>query len=320
MVTLGLVILISGQLTPRGVEAVAKYFILQALASAFLLVGISYRYYLLGSISFFSNYRDISYFFIMAGLMIKIAVFPNPFWFIDVVRGLRLFRSIYVVVLSKFIPLYLYSCLISCDYVVFFLLIGLATAFLATVVGTNQTRVRKIIAYSSVSHLGWMLVSFPFLSPLVCLIIFFSYIVMILPLFYLGGRNSVKFLVKAKNLYYNPLFVFSFMMSLLSLAGFPPLLGFFYKWVIFYGLVKGGAYLSAGCLILFSLLSLYFYLQICYSLYRIYWPVGKASFLGGNFTGVWLEAIVGRAIVIIRVVCVVSAFVILGPVSSLWFS
>ena len=72
-------VLIGGQLTPRGVEAIAKYFLLQALASAFLLIGIRYRYYSLGLVSFFSEYKSISYVFILFGLMIKIAVFPNPF-------------------------------------------------------------------------------------------------------------------------------------------------------------------------------------------------------------------------------------------------
>ena len=147
----------------------------------------------------------------------------------DVVRGLSLFRSTYVVVVSKFIPLYLYGCLVRREYVVCFLLIGLATAFIATILGTNQTSLRKIVALSSIAHLGWMLVGFPFLSPFLCVFVFFSYVITLFPLFYLGGGGSVKFLVKAKNLYYNPLFVFSFTISLLSLAGFPPLLGFFYK-------------------------------------------------------------------------------------------
>uniref|UniRef100_A0AAU6PX08 NADH-ubiquinone oxidoreductase chain 2 n=1 Tax=Ophionereis sp. TaxID=3135531 RepID=A0AAU6PX08_9ECHI len=319
LVTLALVVLMSGQLTPRGVEAIAKYFILQALASAFLLIGISYRYYSLGSVSFFSSYNEVSYVFILMGLMIKIAVFPNPFWFIDVVGGLSLFRSVYVVVLSKFIPLYLYGCLISNKFVICVLLIGVVTIFLATVAGTNQTSLRKVIAYSSIAHLGWMLVGFPFLGSFVCLFIFFSYVLMISPLFYLGGSNSVNFLIKAKNLYYNPLFVFSFMLSLLSLAGFPPLLGFFYKWIIFYGLVSGGAYLSAGCLILFSLLSLYFYLQICYSLYTIYWPVGKISFWGSKLTSTWLEVVSGSLVVVVSGMFVVFAVVVLGPVSSAWF-
>nr|YP_009545842.1 NADH dehydrogenase subunit 2 [Ophioceres incipiens]AYO99634.1 NADH dehydrogenase subunit 2 [Ophioceres incipiens] len=317
--TLTIVVLLCYQFSPRAVEATSKYFVVQAMASVFLLMGVLLRYYLLGEIDLFSDYEGVSYCLIMLGLFVKIAVFPNPFWFIDVVSGLTLLRSIYVIVFSKLVPLYLFVCLLSSLYSLWFVVIGSGSIVVGTVIGLNQTSVRKIIALSSVSHLGWMVVGFPFLSEGLCLVVFLAYVVMVVPLIYLGGSGVFNYLVKGKNFYYNPVVVLCMMICLLSLGGVPPSLGFFYKWILFYGLVNEGVYLFSGLLIILSLLSLFFYLQICYSLFSYYWPeLGFSFYSSISRKLIFSSSSFGLVVISLLNLALVLGLFCLGPLCFFW--
>lgn len=143
-------------LRPRSVEGMTKYFIVQRIAGIFLLVGIVSRYYLVGTLELFSSYNSLSYGFILVGLLMKVGLFPNPFWFVDTIRGLKLFAGFYLITRSKIIPVYLFTVLIKYKerYPPFLLVVGLGSVFLGCLLGLNQSNVRKIIALSSISHIG----------------------------------------------------------------------------------------------------------------------------------------------------------------------
>lgn len=74
-----MVVLLGSGLTPRTVEGVSKYYVIQAVASALLLLGVLIRFLLSGEVRLFGNYGGISYVLILLGLFMKIAVFPKPF-------------------------------------------------------------------------------------------------------------------------------------------------------------------------------------------------------------------------------------------------
>nr|YP_009732651.1 NADH dehydrogenase subunit 2 [Ophiarachnella gorgonia]QHT54258.1 NADH dehydrogenase subunit 2 [Ophiarachnella gorgonia] len=308
--TLSLVVLLSYYRTPRSTEATVKYFIVQAVAGVVLLLGILVRCFSLNvGFSLFESYSGFSYMLILTGLFVKIAVVPNPFWFVDVVGGLSLVRGFYVVVVSKIVPVYLYSLVVSDLFYWVFVLVGLSSSFFGTVFGVNQTSLRKIISLSSVSHLGWMVVSFSVLSFYECFFVFLLYVVMVLPLFVVGHYWVVNNVGKVGNLYHNFFVVLVLLVSLLSLAGFPPLIGFFYKWVMFFGLVMSGSYLVSGVLVMFSLVSLYFYLLVCYNLYGLYLPNLKYNVFDSYFLSVK-----GLLLVVSSFIVVVVFIFYVGPV------
>lgn len=168
--------------TPRRVEAVSKYFVAQAVASAFLLLGVVLRFFFTGKIDLFSEYKTLSYVFILRGLFIKIAVIPNPFWFIDTVRGLKLIQGFYVVITSKLVPIYLFITLLSINIKIFLMAVGLFSIAVGSFLGLKQTNVRKIIALSSIAHLGWLVVGLPYLDTFECLFVFICYLLMVIPL------------------------------------------------------------------------------------------------------------------------------------------
>nr|YP_009730163.1 NADH dehydrogenase subunit 2 [Amphiura sinicola]QHT54219.1 NADH dehydrogenase subunit 2 [Amphiura sinicola] len=279
LVTVILVSLISTSFTPRTVESVAKYYIINAVASIILLSGILIRYFVSGSLLIFSSYSGISYFLIILGLLIKIAVFPNPFWFIEVISGIGLLRGFYVLIISKIIPLYLFINLVLPNEI-FLWGSGLSAVLLGSIYGLNQTNIRKLIALSSVAHLGWLIVGLPNLSLLECLLIILIYLIMIFPLLWVVGLFEVEDLKSISQCYFGPPFLLIIVISLLSLGGFPPTLGFIYKLYIFIGLVNEGAFLVSLILIIMSVVSLVFYMRLCFLLYSVYWPEQKLLVTG----------------------------------------
>lgn len=279
IMTILFVVLLSYFITPRVVEAVAKYFITQAVASLFILFGVLLQYYSLGDLRVFRRYKRLKYVIILLGIFVKIAVFPKPFWFIDVVNGVKFLRSRYIIVISKIVPIYLFMKIGALSAQVFLTLVGVSSVTLGSLLGIKQTRIRKIVALSSVAHLGWLIVGFPYLSLMSCVFVFCCYLIIVLPLLWVAGFYEVKDLKRIKRLYSHPYFLVFLMLRLLKLASFPPLVGFFYKWIIFLGLVNKGQYLISFYLIIMSLVSLFFYLRLCLNILGLYWPEPKVSLL-----------------------------------------
>jgi len=161
--------------------------------------------------------------------MIKLAVFPNPFWFVDVVSGLGLRERFFVVVVSKIGPLYLFFILSRRRQLSVFLIIGLFSAFLGSVLGTNQTGLRKIVALSSIANLGWFVVCLPFMGGVLGGLCFLGYVVTIVPVLWLGSHYLFYYLSKGAHIYHRSVSAFWFIVFLLSLGGLPPFIGFFVK-------------------------------------------------------------------------------------------
>nr|YP_009545834.1 NADH dehydrogenase subunit 2 [Gorgonocephalus chilensis]AYO99626.1 NADH dehydrogenase subunit 2 [Gorgonocephalus chilensis] len=270
--SLCLIPIISKVSTLRSIESTIKYYIFQALGSVILLFGILTRYFFLNEVVIFGNYNIFVCFFIVVGLSVKVGIFPLHFWFVDVVSGLNFYQGAFIVIVSKIIPLYLLIIISNQSNCNIYWLIGVISVVIGSFFGLSQIQLRKIISLSSVAHLGWLVILFPYLSVLVSGFLFVVYIVMSLPLFVIGNIFSVEHSFKVKSLWSNFSFVLVFCISILSLAGFPPLLGFFYKWVMLFFLVNNNNYFTVLFLIILSLISLYFYLNLFFSLFSLSWP------------------------------------------------
>nr|CBH40124.1 NADH dehydrogenase subunit 2 [Amphipholis squamata] len=270
LITAMLVILISRNLGPRSVEGLSKYFIAQAMASAFILIGIVYRFFTTNNFSILNDYDSLSFSLILLGLLIKIAAVPNPYWFVDSISGLSLTESFYIIIMSKIVPMYLYIIIAGELFSSFLLWVGISSVAVGSLLIINQTNIRKILALSSISHLGWLLLGLPCLGYQLSVLIFVIYLLMVAPLLWVNSFYNINDLFNTKRSFINPLVFFLVILSLLSLGGFPPLIGFFYKWVIFLGLLENKSYLVCGFLIIMSLISLFAYLRLCYYLYSLY--------------------------------------------------
>ena len=82
-------------------EAVSKYFLVQAIARFLLIFGVVLRYYLDKVITIIGDYKYVRYLLMLAGLFIKLGTFPKPYWFVDVVNGVGYSQLIYILIMSK---------------------------------------------------------------------------------------------------------------------------------------------------------------------------------------------------------------------------
>ena len=311
LITILLIRLVSQDLSPRRVEGLSKYYIIKAVASVLIIGGAVIRYLFWGESKVIGDYVGLPLILVLLGLFIKLAVFPNPYWFVDVVRGFKMLRSFYIIIVSKIVPVYLYIVLVKNSHSYILTLVGVVSILVGRISGVRQKSIRKIVAYSSIRHFGWLVIGLPWLTLEGCLFVFVCYFVMLLPILWVGGYYKIDDLKRINRVYHQPGVVILVILRLLSLGGLPPLIGFIYKWFIFLGLLSGGQYLVCGYLIVMRLISLFYYLRVSYYLYRLYWPetklVGLASFLLKRWQKnriIWIRILLLLRITIVGILCI----------------
>ena len=242
-------------------EASLKYFLVQALASRTLLFSIIFYFFFIECIIKF-NLNIIINFIFSSTLILKRGVAPFHFWFPNVIEGLNWINNYILITWQKIAPLVILSfCL---NYFIFTFSI-LFSIFIGSINGINQTSLRKLIAYSSINHLGWIIASILNNENIWKLyFIFYSFltfsIIFILKNFNLFNLNQLfSFFYKNNNL------KFFICFPLLSLGGLPPFLGFFPKWIVIEIIIFFKFYFLIFFLVIFSLITLYFYIRLCYS-------------------------------------------------------
>lgn len=241
-------------------EARIKYFLVQALGSAILLLA---RY----SIYFTSNLSRFLNLILILALLLKLGRFPAFFWFPSVIASINWTRRLILSTWQKIAPITLISIILTYNSQQTFALIAGINSLIGGIIGINQTNLRKLLAYSSINHIGWIISILYINIPIFCIIYFFLYVILVLPIFYiLICRSTIKqssnILNKSKELQ------LTIIILLLSLAGLPPLTGFLPKLCVIILLMDFNTPLLI-VLILGSLITLYFYLILAISILNI---------------------------------------------------
>lgn len=131
--------------------------------------------------------------------------------------------------------------------------------------GLDQSLLRKLIAYSSINHLGWIISSLLF-NQTIWLIYFLFYSFLSFNLIYIFNLWKIFHINKIFSLFtQSKILKFTIIFNLLSLGGLPPFLGFIPKWIVINLLTINNQSILIFLLIIFTLITLYFYLRICYS-------------------------------------------------------
>nr|ARH54954.1 NADH dehydrogenase subunit 2 [Curculionidae sp. 5 AH-2016] len=241
-------------------EASIKYFITQAMASSMLLFSIiiflqlkNFNYFMI----------MFSYFFLNSALLLKLGMAPFHYWLPEVISGLNWNIIMLLLTWQKIGPMILLS--YSLYNPQFMSIIIIISSFIGSIQGMNQICLRKILTYSSINHMSWMISNL--MSSFNTWMIYFL-------IYSLINLNIIIILLKYKIYYFNQLtklfslniyMKFFFMLNLLSLGGLPPFLGFFPKWLTVNSLIMNNFYTLSFILIIFTLISLFFYLRISFS-------------------------------------------------------
>lgn len=236
-------------------EATLKYFLVQALGSSILIFSI-----ILSLLEI-----KVTHSIMLYALLLKLGAAPFHFWFPQVINGLLWSQIIVLITVQKAAPLFLLSCVFDNDLIIAFIFArSVLSARFGALGGINQTSFRKVLAFSSINHVGWLLAS----------VIINEYILVVYFLFYCFISGSIVLIFSYFQLFqFNQLInllvpsevkllsIFSF----LSLGGLPPFTGFVPKWIIIQKLADSLNMFLLVILLTSALVTLYFYLRISIS-------------------------------------------------------
>nr|QDW65200.1 NADH dehydrogenase subunit 2 [Pateobatis jenkinsii]QDW65248.1 NADH dehydrogenase subunit 2 [Pateobatis jenkinsii] len=264
--TMAIIPLMIYQHHPRATEATTKYFLTQATASATLLFAGVINAWLTGQWNITEITSPISATLTSLALALKIGLAPLHFWLPEVLQGLNLFTGLILSTWQKLAPFAILLQLYHLLNPTLLMLMGISSILIGGWGGLNQTQLRKILAYSSIAHIGWMVVILHY-SPNLTLLNLIIYIMMTSSLFLMfNTNNTTKINSIAISSTKSPLLMTMTMLTLLSLGGLPPLTGFMPKWLILQEMTKQNLLIPATIMALATLLSLFFYLRLSYTI------------------------------------------------------
>nr|QCE30814.1 NADH dehydrogenase subunit 2 [Hylopezus ochroleucus] len=262
--TLAILPLISKSHHPRAIEAATKYFLIQATASALLLFSSMTNAWFTGQWDITHLTHPVSCSLITTAISMKLGLVPFHFWFPEILQGSPLTTGLLLATAMKFPPLTLLILTSHSLNPTLLTLMAIASAALGGWAGLNQTQTRKIMAFSSISHLGWMTIIIIY-APKLTLTTFYLYCLMTTAIFLILNTNKILKLSTMMTTWTKiPSLTATLMLTLLSLAGLPPLTGFLPKWLIIQELTKQEMTPTATIITLLSLLGLFFYLRLAY--------------------------------------------------------
>nr|QBF00314.1 NADH dehydrogenase subunit 2 [Stegana sp. 1322 JL-2019] len=245
-------------------EASLKYFLIQALASTVLLFAII-LVMMKNNINYEMNYSYISL-IILSALLLKSGAAPFHFWFPNIMEGLSWMNCLLLMTWQKIAPLMLISH-VNIKLLLFSSII--LSVIIGSLGGLNQSSLRKLMAFSSINHLGWMLMALN-TNESIWIIYFLMYSFLSFTLTFMFNNFKIFHFNQMFSLFFNSkILKFIYLMNFLSLGGLPPFLGFLPKWLVIQQLSLDNQYFMLIILVMSTLITLFFYLRICYSAFML---------------------------------------------------
>nr|YP_008082673.1 NADH dehydrogenase subunit 2 [Danaus plexippus]AGL76298.1 NADH dehydrogenase subunit 2 [Danaus plexippus] len=237
-------------------EASLKYFLTQSIASINFLFSILLKLLFL---NFF--FHELFSIMINSSLLMKMGSIPFHFWFPNIMEGLSWLNCFILMTWQKISPLILLSYYLNINFIsiimIFNCIIGVIGSF-------NQNSIRKLMAFSSINNLGWMMSSLMISESIWKLFfIMYSFLTMIMCMMF--NLINIFFINQLFNINLNFFLKISIMINFLSLGGLPPFLGFFSKWMVINFLIMNNMFLISFFFIMSSLIMIFVYIRIIYS-------------------------------------------------------
>nr|ACY02974.1 NADH dehydrogenase subunit 2 [Aethia cristatella] len=262
--TLAIIPMISKSHHPRAIEAAIKYFLVQAAASTLVLFSSTINAWHTGQWDLTQLTHPTSCLLLTTAIAMKLGLVPFHFWFPEVLQGSSLTTALLLSTMMKFPPITILFMTSHSLNPTLLTAMAIASTALGGWMGLNQTQIRKILAFSSISHLGWMSIIIIY-NPKLTLLTFYLYSLMTITVFLtLNTTKTVKLSTMMTSWTKTPMLNATLMLTLLSLAGLPPLTGFLPKWLIIQELTKQEMTTAATIITMLSLLGLFFYLRLAY--------------------------------------------------------
>nr|YP_009114110.1 NADH dehydrogenase subunit 2 [Euphaea yayeyamana]AHC02112.1 NADH dehydrogenase subunit 2 [Euphaea yayeyamana] len=245
--------------TPYESEASMKYFLIQAMASMMLLAAVL-------SAEMMNDINNWQNLILISALLMKMGAAPFHLWFPNVMQGLSWINCFTLMTWQKIAPMVMTSYQLFNNK--FINMIIILSVIVGAVGGMNQTSIRKMMAYSSISHIGWMLTAM-LMSSSYWMLYFIMYIILNMAVIMIMNKYAMFQLQQIFNTKMETTTKFTMFTGMLSLAGLPPFLGFLPKWMIIQNMIMFQEYLVIMIMVMTTLITLYFYLRMMYSAFTL---------------------------------------------------
>lgn len=247
-------------------ESAIKYFLIQVFGSIiFLFSRIIYLTKIYYFNLFINQYENL---IINSTIILKLGAAPFHFWFPNIIEGLSWNNSLLLLTWQKLAPLIIIS--YSNPLNLFFFI--LISSLIGALGGLNHTSLRKILAFSSINHISWILIALS-LNNLFWIFYFLIYFIInisIVIIFKIINIFNINQIFLFNNNF--PLIKFCLFINFLSLGGLPPFIGFFPKWIIIENFILNKSILIIFFAIIIRLITLYFYLRLTFSAFLMLYP------------------------------------------------
>nr|QLY89651.1 NADH dehydrogenase subunit 2 [Lype reducta] len=231
-------------------ESLMKYFFIQTICSLMLFMLIIFMWNKMMNNNMTINLMNLC-------LIMKLGSAPLHYWFIQIIESLSWMNLFLISTWQKIIPMIMLTYNFNMNLIMLSIYLN---SLIGAIGGINQTSLRKILGYSSINHIGWMLASMLIndmilISYLLIYMFMMSYICI---MFFNWNINFISQFSFMNNIKLNSMFM---MMIFFSLGGLPPFLGFLPKWLTINFLIMNNFIMINLFMILCSLIILYFYLM-----------------------------------------------------------
>nr|YP_009422157.1 NADH dehydrogenase subunit 2 [Aquatica lateralis]BBA21820.1 NADH dehydrogenase subunit 2 [Aquatica lateralis] len=237
-------------------ESSIKYFITQAIASTIILMSIIM---MMWKYNVHSNLNNSNLLMIMnSGLLLKMGMAPLHFWFPEVLEGLNWNNCMLMLTWQKITPMMLI--MYNTESTMFFSVTIISGMIISSIMSMNQISIRKLMAFSSINHMGWMMAAM-IMEKTIWMIYFVIYSFITINIAYMM-KNTFYLNQLFPNLSLSPMMKMFFMLNFLSLSGIPPFLGFLPKWMVIQTMVENSMFMLSMIMISFTLIMIYVYMRI----------------------------------------------------------
>nr|YP_009643532.1 NADH dehydrogenase subunit 2 [Psolodesmus mandarinus]AWH61857.1 NADH dehydrogenase subunit 2 [Psolodesmus mandarinus] len=247
--------LMKGNNTPHESEASMKYFLTQAMASSILMMAI-----LLTEAT--STNSWLSYGMLVSALLMKMGAAPFHLWMPSVMEGLKWSMCLTLMTWQKIAPMIMMSYQIKNNMMTNAVVV--ASVSVGAIGGLAQTSIRKMFAYSSISHVGWMIMAM-MMSSNYWTTYFLLYVSMNMAATVIFSKSETMYLEQVFNMKTKSKMKMMMFISMLSLGGMPPFMGFVPKWIIIQNMIMFQSYLLILIMVMTTLITLYMYMRMMYS-------------------------------------------------------
>ena len=281
--------------SPKAAEAAMKYFVLGAIASGVLLYGMSIIYGVTGSLQFDeiatslaagqSNYLSVllGLAFILVGVAFKLGAVPFHMWLPDVYEGAPTSVTLFIATVPKLAGFAMAVRLlveamapVAADWQSMMIVLAVLSLGVGNIVAIAQTNIKRMLAYSTIAHVGFILIGFIAGSPMgLAASLFYSIIYVLMSaaafgcIILLGTKEAeADQLDSFKGLNErSPWLAVMMLLVMASMIGIPPFAGFYAKWAVLSAIVERGEIWIAIVAVLFSVIGAFYYLRVIRMMY-----------------------------------------------------